>query len=88
MAAGEEDQQASWTLLEVPWVPSSASVGVRPFEVPGPCLEDQGGHCKEAVLEDQGTQKGGLHRDGEDQEDPEAQDTRLAVQELLLGKEA
>ena len=51
--------------------------------VPGQALVD---HCTGVVLEDQGSQMEVLHMDGEDQEDLVAQDTHLAVLELLFDK--
>ena len=51
--------------------------------VPGLALVD---HCKGVVLEDLGSRRGVLHKDGEDQEDLLAQDTHQAVLELLFDK--
>ena len=51
--------------------------------VPGQALVD---HCKGVVLEDQGSQMGVLHMDGEDQEDLVVQDTHLVDLEPLFDK--
>ena len=54
-----------------------------PFVVPGQAPVD---HCKGVVLEDQGSQMGVLHMDGQDQEDLVVRDTHLVDLEVLFDK--
>ena len=51
--------------------------------VPGQAPVD---HCKGVVLEDQGSQMGVLHMDGQDQEDLVVQDTHLVDLDVLFDK--
>ena len=54
-----------------------------PFVVPGQALVD---HCKGVVLEDQGSQMGVLHMDGQDLEDLVVRDTHMVDLEVLFDK--